>query len=232
MIITTKIDDLLEAGDSQEAYDLLKESLQQDKDNFELLWRLAKACHMVASSLGKKLESKKKELILEGRDAGLAAYKISNTNFDVLMWLAVLSGELSDYLGTKERIQEGHKFKEYLDEALAMKPADYALLHMRGRFSYSVANLSWLERKAATAFFRAEPPTATIDEALRDFEESDRLKPEWMENLYYLARCYLDKGNKECAVKYLKIAEGLEACDDGERDMQAEVRKLIQKNSK
>jgi hypothetical protein len=51
-----------------------------------------------------------------------------------------------------------------------MNPQEYSLLHMRGRFSYSVANLSWFERKAASALF-ATPPTATIDEALADFLE-------------------------------------------------------------
>uniref|UniRef100_A0A1I7YRC2 TPR_REGION domain-containing protein n=1 Tax=Steinernema glaseri TaxID=37863 RepID=A0A1I7YRC2_9BILA len=227
-----ELDKLLEEGEGQQAYELAKKLLKEDKDNAELLWRLARACHYYASSLGKKDVAKKKELLTEGRDAGAAAYKINDKSFNVLKWAAVLSGEMSDFVGTKERIQEGYKFKEYLDKAIAINPDDNSLLHMRGRFSYSVANLSWLERKAAAAFF-AEPPTATIDEALRDFEESERLKPnQWMENLYYLAKCYLAKGNKESAVKYLKIADGLEACDDGERDMQAEVRKLLEKNSK
>lgn len=51
-----------------------------------------------------------------------------------------------------------------------MKPQEKTLLHMRGRFSYSVASLTWLERKAASAFF-ASPPEATYDEAIADFLE-------------------------------------------------------------
>lgn len=49
-----------------------------------------------------------------------------------------------------------------------MNPNEYSLLHMRGRFSFSVSNLSWIERKAAATFF-ATPPTATVDDALADF---------------------------------------------------------------
>ncbi|KAK0411606.1 hypothetical protein QR680_005741 [Steinernema hermaphroditum] len=227
-----EIDQLLEKGEGKQAYELAKKLLEQDNENVELLWRFAKACHTYGSTLGKNDANKKKELLMEGRDAGAAAYKLDDKNFNVLKWAAVLSGGVSDFLGTKERIQEGYKFKEYLDKALVMNPTEYSLLHMRGRFSYSVANLSWLERKAASTFF-AEPPTATIDEALRDFEESERLKPnQWMENLLYLGRCYIAKGNKESAVKYLKVADGLEVSDEAEKDMKSEVRKLLEKHSK
>ncbi|TKR86930.1 hypothetical protein L596_011425 [Steinernema carpocapsae] len=232
MTAFAEVDSLLEKGEGKEAYNLAKKLMKDDKNNVELLWRFAKACHQYGSSMGKKDEGKKKELYLEGRDAGAAAYQLDDKNFNVLKWAAVLSGESSDFVGTKERIQEGYKFKEYLDKALAIEPTEHTLLHMRGRFAYSVANLSWLERKVASTLF-AEPPTATIDEALRDFEESERVHPnQWLENLLYLARCYIAKNNKESAVKYLKIAEGLEACDDGERETQQEVKKLLQKYSK
>lgn len=58
--------------------------------------------------------------------------------------------------------------QKYLDKAIAMQPTERTLLHMRGRFAFSVANLSWLERKAAAAFFTAVPQ-ATVDDALEDF---------------------------------------------------------------
>ena len=76
---------------------------------------------------------------------------------------------------------------------------------MRGRVSYSVAGLSWFERKAAAALF-SDPPKATYDEALNDFLAVYKLKPEWIENLVFLGKCYLAKNEKKEAIKYLKMA--------------------------
>lgn len=90
---------------------------------------------------------------------------------------------------------------------------------MRGRFSYNVANLSWLERKAASAFF-ATPPTATIDDALKDFLEVEKVRPNaWIENLLYVARCYISKGDKANIVKYLKLAAAIEPQDDADQEV-------------
>ncbi|KAK0413804.1 hypothetical protein QR680_007002 [Steinernema hermaphroditum] len=232
MSIYETIDQLFEDQKVEEAYDIVKKALTEDKENVELLWRYAAACYKCGSKLNKKEEAKKKTLYLEGREASVAAYRLNDSHFKVLKWAAIVSGELSDMLGMKERIEEGYKFKEYLDKALAIDYNESSLFHMRGRFAFSVANLSWLERKAAAAFF-AEPPTATIDEALKDFEECEKLEDgAWLENNLYLAKCYLQKGNKDSGIKYLKLAVEMEADDDGERDLQAEAKKLLEKNSK
>jgi tetratricopeptide (TPR) repeat protein len=76
---------------------------------------------------------------------------------------------------------------------------------MRGRFAFSVAGLSWIERKAAATLF-TDPPKATYDEAISDFLAVHKLKPEWLENLVFLAKCYLAKNEKDEAIKYLKLA--------------------------
>ena len=103
---------------------------------------------------------------------------------------------------------------------------------MRGRFSYSVANLSWFERKAASAFF-ATPPTATFDDALKDLLEVEKTRPnQWIENLLYIARCYIGKNDKVNAVKYLKIAAALEVQDDAENEALEEVKQLLAKYGK
>lgn len=150
----------------------------------------------------------------------------------VLKWAAVLSGSITDHLGTKEKIQEGYKFKEYLNKALAINPEEYSLLHMRGRYSFAVANLSWFERKAASTFF-ATPPEATIDEALEDFLQSEKLNTaKWIENLLYLARCYISKGNKIEAKKHLQTASKIKPTDDADRECLKEVEKLLNSISK
>ena len=233
MVEFDKIDKLHEENEGERCYAMLKAIYDSDataKQNIEVLWRLARACHLQASCLQQK-HPKKKELLLEGQKYALAANKIDNNNFNVLKWCAVLTGQLTDFLGTKEKIQTGYQFKEFLDKAIAMQ-SEYSLFHMRGRFSYSVSQLSWFERKAASAFF-ASPPTATVDDALKDFLEVEKLRSNvWIENLLYVAKCYISKGDKANAVKYLKAANAIEAQDDADTEALEEVKQLLSKHGK
>ncbi|PIO72490.1 hypothetical protein TELCIR_05579 [Teladorsagia circumcincta] len=139
-----------------------------------------------------------------------------------------MTGQSTDYLGTKERIQEGGKFKELLDKALAVDAKDFALLHLRGRFAHSVASLSWIERKAAAVFY-SEPPTATFEEALEDFLAAYEIKPDWIENLLFISRIYHAKGDKVNAKKFLSKLLALTPNDESEREMQHEAKKLLSK---
>ncbi|KHN85943.1 Regulator of microtubule dynamics protein 2, partial [Toxocara canis] len=57
-----------------------------------------------------------------------------------------------------------------------------------------VANLSWLQRTVATELFGV-PPTATADEALADLLKAEELNPGQLDNLLFIAKCYLAKGS-------------------------------------
>lgn len=200
--------------------------------SIEVLWRLARACHALASSLSSK-DNRRKELLLEGQKYAMEANKKEEgkNDFNVLKWCAVTTGGVTDYLGTKEKIQQGYQFKEYLDKALAIK-TEYSLYHMRGRFSFSVASLSWVERKLASTFF-ATPPTATFDDALKDFLKVEELKPNcWIDNLIYVARCYIQKKDYKNAGKYLKSAVGVEAQDEADKESIEEAKELMKKYCK
>uniref|UniRef100_A0A0K0D7D0 PH domain-containing protein n=1 Tax=Angiostrongylus cantonensis TaxID=6313 RepID=A0A0K0D7D0_ANGCA len=122
-----------------------------------------------------------------------------------------MTGQSTDYLGTKEKIEEGGKFKSLLDKALSVDGKEFSLRHMRGRYAYSVSSLSWIERKAkiphAAAVFYSTPPTATLDEALEDFLSAYEEKPEWIENLMFIARIYLAKGDKVSGYPYFLCQE-------------------------
>lgn len=52
--------------------------------------------------------------------------------------------------------------------ALEKEPTEYVLLHLRGRFSYEMASLSWVEKKICSTIF-AKVPERTYDDALTDF---------------------------------------------------------------
>lgn len=110
----------------------------------------------------------------------------------------------------KEKIHDGHLFKQHVDAAVKLNPMDPTLHHMLGRFAYDVAELKWYERKVASALF-AEPPSGTYDEALEHFLAAENLSnDEWKANLLYVAKCKVKLGAVEEAVVILEKAEKVE----------------------
>ncbi|VDK74198.1 unnamed protein product [Litomosoides sigmodontis] len=217
--------------DPKAAYQQLKEiynSNEEMRNSVDLLWRLGKACFLWANTLQKK-DSRKKVLILEGRKYATSAYASDENNAEALRWAAILIGSAIDFLGTKDKIEQGKIFKSYLDRAIEMQPTEYSLLHSRGRFSYEVANLSWIERRLCSTLF-SEVPNGTVDQALNDFLEAEKHSPfVWPENLLYIARCYAVMKNKGLAEKYLEKVEMVEHLDEAEAETLVEVRALVSK---
>ncbi|CAJ0588287.1 unnamed protein product [Cylicocyclus nassatus] len=134
----------------------------------------------------------------------------------------------TDYYGPKEKIEEGAKFKDLLDKALAVNPKEHSILHMRGRYAFSVASLSWVERKAAAIFY-ATPPTATMEEALNDFLAAEEVEPIWIENLICIIRIYHAKSDKENVKKYCNKLLAITPIDEEERERVQEAQKILSK---
>ncbi|CAJ0942740.1 unnamed protein product, partial [Mesorhabditis belari] len=214
------------------SYEELKKKHEAGNNEPELLWRLAESCYRKANALDAKDTNGKKTFILEGREFGRKAVEqCPEGNIQVLKWAAILTGTSTDYLGTKERIEQAYVLKGLLDKAIALNGNDSTLLHLRGRYAFGIANLSWLERKAASAFF-ATPPEATIDEALADFVACHAIRPDFIENNVYAARCLISKKEYEKAVNFMNEALALPADDENEKALQEEARGLIKKYGK
>ncbi|KJH47053.1 hypothetical protein DICVIV_06862 [Dictyocaulus viviparus] len=221
-----EIDKLYSGENVRQGYEILKNRFDCGERSTELLWRLAKYCHELACHTSDK--RKKKDLIFEGKVFALEGHCADENNFDSLKWAAIMTGQSTDYLGTKEKIEEGGKFKELLDKALAMDDKEFSLRHMRGRYAYSVASLSWIERKAASVFY-STPPTATLDEALEDFLSAYEERPDWIENLMFISRIYLAIGDKQNAKIFLNKVVSLTPSDEAERELLREAVKLLAK---
>jgi len=94
-------------------YEKLKGIYASDMEmrgNIELLWRLARVCNDVAATIIEPKDPKKREILKEGQKYALEAYGINDGDFNVLKWIAALTGQLTDFLGTKERIEQGSFF--------------------------------------------------------------------------------------------------------------------------
>ncbi|PSN49120.1 Regulator of microtubule dynamics protein 3 [Blattella germanica] len=219
-----EVDRLLEgpADEKQLAYSMLLEHEDEYSGYVSVLWRLAKASHKMAIIYGAEGDSeRKKEFILQGLQYAQRALELDESDAEAHKWFAVTVGSRGEFLGTREKIEDGYVFKDHVDKALKLRPEDPSLHHLRGRFKY--------ERKLAGTFL-AEPPTATYPEAIEDFLMAENLSPKpWKENRLLIAKCHINQGNYTEGVVWLDRAAEVPVISPDEGAAEKEIQSLLQK---
>ncbi|XP_050316249.1 regulator of microtubule dynamics protein 1-like [Anthonomus grandis grandis] len=217
--------DLGDIDDIENALEKLEDLCLEYPSNPELLYRIGKAHHKVAE------ESDNKEFIEQRLAKGIAACNsalaIDPEHGEVHKWYAVLIGSKSNKtVDIKEKINGGYTFKKHVDKAISIKPDDYSLHYMLGRFQYELAGLRWYERKVAAALY-SEPPYATYEDAFSCFLTAERLAPfEWKENRLMMGKCKIAMSQYKEAVEWLEKADGSRATSlDKKVDM--EIKELL-----
>ncbi|NXT65034.1 RMD2 protein, partial [Chaetops frenatus] len=181
--------------DKKEGFRLLLEKDDKYENCVDFLWRLARA-YGDLFEMTTDAEEKRK-------------YFSNIRNLQTNKWehlFAIMCGYMSQFESVQNKIRNGYLFKEHLDKAIELKPQDPLLYYLNGRWCYSVAQLSWIEKKVAAALF-GTPPTSTVEEALQNFLKAEEMHPGYSKcNYVYLAKCYKDLGQKNNALKYCDSA--------------------------
>lgn len=140
---------------------------------------------------------------------------------------AIMCGYMSQFESVQNKIRNGYLFKEHLDKAIELKPQDPFLYYLNGRWCYSVAQLSWIEKKVAAALF-GTPPTSTVEEALQNFLKAEEMHPGYSKcNYVYLAKCYKDLGQKNNALKYCDSALSILSVTNEDKEAQKDLEALL-----
>lgn len=196
-------------SDKRESLSLLLEKRQELGQDSCYLWRLTRAysdVHDFCSTL-----EEKKEFAENGKSVGAEAVQLNPTCADSHQWYAIMCGIMAEYDTIQNKIKNGYIFKDHLDKAIELKPHDPLSYYLMGRWCYAVAQLSWLERKVAATLF-GEPPSATVEEALKNFLKVEEIQPGYSKlNYVYLAKCYKDLGEREQARRMCEAANSAQA---------------------
>ncbi|NWR73876.1 RMD2 protein, partial [Centropus unirufus] len=181
--------------DKKEAFRLLLEKNDKYENYVDFLWRLVRG-YGDLFEMTTDAEEKKKYIT--------DVLKVISGKFEKVF--AIMCGYMSQFESVQNKIRNGYLFKEHLDKAIELNPQDPLLYYLNGRWCYSVAQLSWIEKKVATALF-GTPPTSTVEEALQNFLKAEEIRPGYSKcNYVYLAKCYKDLGQKNNALKYCDSA--------------------------
>ena len=219
-----KADELHELDDFSGNYELLKKAEGLEADNFELIWRLARA-HFDFSdnSVDEEVIS---DNIYSGMDFAKRALEMDDTRAESHKWFGILIGRVGELEGTKQKIINSYDVKKHTLKAIELDPDDDGNFHVMGRWHFALSELSWAKRKIASLIYE-KPPKASFEEAAEFFKQASEMAPDEIRHHVWLGKTYMELDNKDAAKDELNAALAITAENDSDRILQKEAQELL-----
>ncbi len=217
---------LHDAKDYQGTMTKLQEAEKLDKDNPEILWKMARAYFDFADQDPENLELQKTN-IYTGFEYAKRCVEIAPNVAGGHQYYAILIGRIGEIEGTKQKITNSYAVKEHTLKAIELDPTEDSNYHVMGRWNYALADLSWVERQIASVIY-AKPPTASFESAVEFFTKAHKLNPTDIRHLLWLGKSYAKLGQKGKAMDALKQALAITATTDSEKNMHQEAKEILE----
>jgi tetratricopeptide (TPR) repeat protein len=189
-----------------EAFLRYADVLKKDPSN---LLALSK-CSELSSRIGARQpdKEKKRPYFLAARNYASAALRVNPNSSDANCAMALALGRVSLISGSKERVMLARDVKHYAEIAIRLDPNNFRAYHILGRWNYEVSDLNLAEKSFARLFY-GKLPSASLEDAIIDFEKSRSINPGFILNYLELARAYHRMGDDKKAIANLRILLGL-----------------------
>ena len=208
----------------EEALGFFQQALRSEPHAVFILCR----CSDLSCRIGNRLPDRDRKISFfkSGYQYASTAYGLDSTNSEANVMMAFSLGRLTLIQTNKERVEAAVAIKRYAERAIRYDPANFKAYHILGRWHYEVSKLNFIERTFARWFFGALPD-ASLADAIRNYEKSMSLRPDFMLNYLELAKALHRDGQDKRAVALLQRLGRLhdEMYDD--RTVRAEGKKLL-----
>ncbi len=205
-------------------YVLLQQAEELEADNFEVIWRLARV-HFDFSDNSED-ETVISDNFYKGLDYAKKALELDDSRAEGHKWYGILIGKVGELEGTKQKILNSYEVKDHTLKAIELDPEDDGNFHVMGRWHYTLADLSWFERKIAGLIY-AKPPQASFEEAAEYFKKAIALEPTDIRNHLWLGNSYMALDNNELAKQEYNAALAITAENDSDRKLHKEAQELL-----
>eukprot|EP00669_Euglena_mutabilis_P003399 TRINITY_DN14353_c0_g1_i1.p2 TRINITY_DN14353_c0_g1~~TRINITY_DN14353_c0_g1_i1.p2 ORF type:complete len:187 (+),score=38.31 TRINITY_DN14353_c0_g1_i1:1205-1765(+) len=174
---------------------------------------------------------KREDLARRGAALGTRATELAPANPAAHRWRGIMLGRSVDFMGIKEKVATGVVVREEFERALELDPVGGYSLFCMASWYLAVAQLSWMERKAATVIFKNFPENPYAD-GLEIFARAERLISDGnlavpVQTLLGMAKCCVALKQTDRARQVLKRAVDFPATRPDELQGQAEARQLL-----
>tara|TARA_Y100001970_G_scaffold133844_1_gene164916 strand:+ start:1191 stop:1934 length:744 start_codon:yes stop_codon:yes gene_type:complete len=220
------IDENQENNNFEVAFELSLEFYKNNKNDSEILWRLARSYFDLSDQTSD--EKLQKKYIDQGLPFAKKALELNPDSAKSNHWYAVMFGRQGQLEGTKQKILNSYDMKEYCLRAIGIDPNYDGSLHVMGRWHYNIANLSWFERNIARIVY-ATPPTGSFKEAIEYFEKAITVNPKDIRHYLWLGKSLYAINDYAKAKEILTKSLALELNTDSDKLLKEQVIDLLEK---
>jgi tetratricopeptide (TPR) repeat protein len=183
------------------AYETFKKVIRINPGNYYAQWKLSE----LASRIGnrKATSAEKQQYFNDGKNFAAEAIKINPNGADGYYAMAVAMGRLALTQSGKDKVNSAKEIKTLLEKALKLNPTHSRAWHVLGKWHYEVSNLSMLEKTLLKIIYGGVP-AASLANAIRCYEKSKTLDPNFALNYLELAKAYKRNDEKNKAIELLK----------------------------
>ena len=208
------------------SFELSMEFYKNNKDDFEILWRLARGYFDLSDQTSN--EELQKEYIDKGLPFAKKALDINPNSAKSNHWYAVMFGKQGQLEGTKQKILNSYDMKKYCLKAIDIDPNYDGSLHVMGRWHYNIADLSWIERNIASLVY-ATPPVGSFEEAIDYFKKAKDANPEDIRHYLWLGKSLYEIADYSNAKDILEQALKLKINTESDQLLKNQVIDLLEK---
>jgi tetratricopeptide (TPR) repeat protein len=185
-------------------------------------------CSDLSCRIGNRETDRNKKIgyFKAGYQYAQTAYRLDPTNSEANVVMAFSLGRMVLIQTNKERVTAAGDIKRYAGCAIRYDPSNFKAYHILGRWHYEVSRLNIFERTFARWFY-GSLPEASLADAIKNYEKSIALRPDFMLNYLELAKALHRDGQDERAIGLLRHMDRLpnEMYDD--RQVRQEGSKLL-----
>ncbi len=192
-----KGDEYFSQFDNLSALEKYREAYKLSPDNYEVLFRLARAYNDLGEEYYEYRMRDSSEAMI--RNAMVISEKMKTEFPDsaaTYAYLAMSYGNQAMYKGGKDKIKLAHKIEENAKKSLSLDPDQYLSYVILGIYYRQIADLSWFERMFANTFY-GDVPEGSFEQSIQMFKKALDIKPNTIVASFQLSLTYKAMGDKE-----------------------------------
>ena len=222
----TEGDSLRAAFDTDGALQAYLKANEEEPENTTYIWKIVR--EYADRGIFADDDDQMKADYIEAEQWARKCVSMAPEDGNCHLYLAVAVGRIAESESGKTKVKLSREVNEEAAKSIDLNPNLDGAYHVLGRWNREVVALPWY-LKAAVKMFLGGLPSATNEEAVKNFNMAINLRPDRMLHYFELGVTYKYMGDKEKAKKNFEKTLSMDLVERKDEERQKEAKKYLSK---